>query len=1065
MAKETYNIDYNGVEVQVPAWATREQLENLIKLDAGSLRALQALLRDNKTYTNKTLQQNEKLLSSLDASVVDVGKRQERRENNNQKKTEALFKKQIDEIKKSKARDKSSADNITKGLKKHVDSLGDATKDLATGVKKMDLQAIATAIGGVVGLGTVAGAAVGILEGFSKALISLSNTGVGLGSDLMQLRGQAAQAGLDLEGYSRVINANAAAIRSLGSTTNEGAANFSRLSESLRDQAREFNNFGLSNTEYNEILAEEIEIRRRAGMDSATITSQVSESMNRLLTETTAMANMTGQDRRELVRRRQEQLREASTNLRLIALQREGVDTAPIIDKIGAITDTLGKGSEELASAFVSAAMNDLDFAQINGGEFQRMANLAGEDVSTNLRDIFNTFRASLMDPTVSSEELRIQMQSMVANLSQAGSAADFRRVATLSGVGSGDTQAAAQSISQLFQNLGNMTTTADEARTQFNDTVQGLRDTPLLALPAELETLANNIKASTLDTVINSLGVDVQNAGTTLVDAIREMSNNFGPGKGLIEGMGETFGELPTSIKLLTAAIITLTGVMAAQSAISFGRGLGRLGRGVRARVGRTMGPSARTGVRNFFGRINPFSATNRGAGTAAARTGAAVAADAGTTAARTGATVASTAVTEGAEAASTTAARTAAREAGETAARAAGKSFLKKIPLIGLLAGGAFAIDRAMRGDWTGAGMELASGAASTIPIAGTAASVGIDAALLARDLGVFDGDEIDMEQLEQQAASAQADLNNAEIRGRMTEEEIARQQQIVDLYNQQLEIKQEEERVAQAERTARIAELQESIALEQARIERSREGQNEYWGRESVGRAESSRAIAEMQNELNNLQPPATTPEQPTQRNNPAIPAQAILDIQRSQENAFNEASSALSSFENEAGEKVQIGTHFDPLEGTTVATMGYADPEKQAEYNRLRREKAVRARDLNKTENDNRYKLARTTELGQKMGIDPGSDGIYNNSTLVGGVATQIEGQAVDRSLLTQRELTKITAAEKMSAAMNKTTTPGTNNTGMTSDQADSVVRELKETNRLLKKQTNTIEMNN
>ena len=42
-------------------------------------------------------------------------------------------------------------------------------------------------------------------------------------------------------------------------------------------------------------------------------------------------------------------------------------------------------------------------------------------------------------------------------------------------------------------------------------------------------------------------------------------------------------------------------------------------------------------------------------------------------------------------------------------------------------------FAAQRAMAGDFSGAAMELASGAASTIPGLGTAASVAIDAALM--------------------------------------------------------------------------------------------------------------------------------------------------------------------------------------------------------------------------------------------------------------------------------------------------------------------------------------------
>ena len=73
---------------------------------------------------------------------------------------------------------------------------------------------------------------------------------------------------------------------------------------------------------------------------------------------------------------------------------------------------------------------------------------------------------------------------------------------------------------------------------------------------------------------------------------------------------------------------------------------------------------------------------------------------------------------------------------------AKAVGKSLLKKIPGVSILAGGAFAAQRAMQGDWIGAGGELLSGIAGTVPGVGTAASVGIDAALAARDMGALGG-----------------------------------------------------------------------------------------------------------------------------------------------------------------------------------------------------------------------------------------------------------------------------------------------------------------------------------
>lgn len=68
---------------------------------------------------------------------------------------------------------------------------------------------------------------------------------------------------------------------------------------------------------------------------------------------------------------------------------------------------------------------------------------------------------------------------------------------------------------------------------------------------------------------------------------------------------------------------------------------------------------------------------------------------------------------------------------------AKGAGKSLLKKIPLVGLAAGIGFGVSRLMKGDIAGAVGEVASGAASTIPGLGTAASVAIDAGLAARDV----------------------------------------------------------------------------------------------------------------------------------------------------------------------------------------------------------------------------------------------------------------------------------------------------------------------------------------
>ena len=60
------------------------------------------------------------------------------------------------------------------------------------------------------------------------------------------------------------------------------------------------------------------------------------------------------------------------------------------------------------------------------------------------------------------------------------------------------------------------------------------------------------------------------------------------------------------------------------------------------------------------------------------------------------------------------------------------------KRLPLIGAILGTAFAIDRARKGDFMGAGLEVASGLLGLTPFT-TGLGLGIDGFLLARDLGM--------------------------------------------------------------------------------------------------------------------------------------------------------------------------------------------------------------------------------------------------------------------------------------------------------------------------------------
>ena len=96
---------------------------------------------------------------------------------------------------------------------------------------------------------------------------------------------------------------------------------------------------------------------------------------------------------------------------------------------------------------------------------------------------------------------------------------------------------------------------------------------------------------------------------------------------------------------------------------------------------------------------------------------------------------------------------------------AKALGKGLLKKIPFVGLGAGLLFAGQRLMKGDFKGAMLEAASGIAGTIPGVGTAISVGLDATLAAKDMGVLPGQK----QAEQQQSGVQAPDPTKDMYGR--------------------------------------------------------------------------------------------------------------------------------------------------------------------------------------------------------------------------------------------------------------------------------------------------------
>lgn len=266
----------------------------------------------------------------------------------------------------------------------------------------------------------------------------------------------------------------------------------------------------------------------------------------------------------------------------------------------------------------------------------------------------------------------------------------------------------------------------------------------------------------------------------STMTEGIYRLLSGMGDVKNWFNStfpmLGKILGFLG-GISTVVSGLKGLGGAIKMIGALFGGKGLGGIlrlgGRGLRT-AGRVAGRALGTAGR-WVGRAARSVGSALGIGGLTA---------AGSAAADVGADAATRSATKAAE-------KQAVKTAGKSATKAAGKSILKtgfksaikKIPVLGALAGGLFAIPRLLKGDWAGAGLEVASGAASLVPGAGTAASIGIDAALAAKDMK----DAMKEEQAKEEAEQQPGVENILEDPNASSEETESNDEQINEMKNQ--------------------------------------------------------------------------------------------------------------------------------------------------------------------------------------------------------------------------------------------------------------------------------------
>jgi len=849
MAGENYEIEFGGQYIKVPAWASQESIDNLaslskdnisklkklVDIETGTLRAVNEMLKAQERLRSDVTKDNEKLIKELLASQKAI---EDAVDKNTQETKKSKDEENNKEKKLREEREQAEKDLINT-MKRGLDGIRKSTKDAVGSISKGDFEGLATAIGGVVGLGAAAGFAAGAMLNFAKSLSELSNVGAGFGMSLQEIRQIAASAGTGLDGLAKIAQSNGMSFRALGSSSNEGLREFARLSrearglaftdEEVQDRAREMGinvssvlqeaassgksfgdamtdlrdqtygltgdirhlgrsltMFGMSNEEANQLLAEEIELRRLSGQSEQQIQAEAADSMREFVSETTKLSNITGANRREVQRAGIE----AATNdaiLRDFKNQFSG--------EFAAITGTLAGGPGEDIGIALAKAISDPEgmdvttiLQQSNDELYMAISRIPG--ALERLQDLQNFGRQNI--GSMDTETYNANIASGIARLGDGLNETDrrqFARQARLGDDNAGLAVAFTDSLNGITRNVEDIKTANAELAAANKDAEASAIDTK-----ARMDSLTNQIKASMTTDLLEGLNIDMEGNGEDLVQALSSMENQFlelgflgaikegisdanwylkgilaalavgalsGPIGGLIRGVGaftRVGGRfLTTAGSVLrnapgaalsgvrtTARVVTSTGIAARNapgvvaSAVRNAPGAVVAGAGAAATALKNVPGAITDAVRSGIDDAASSAAKASGeVAEAGAKAAAGAVDDVAGTAART---VASEVAEEGSEA---VARRISARVA-ETTATSLGKSFVKKIPLIGLAAGIGMGGWRAMQGDFVGAGGEVASGVVGTLPGAGTAASIAIDAALLARDIAKIYEDE---------------------------------------------------------------------------------------------------------------------------------------------------------------------------------------------------------------------------------------------------------------------------------------------------------------------------------
>ena len=182
-------------------------------------------------------------------------------------------------------------------------------------------------------LGAVFGAAAGAIVGHSANLIDtfdgLSSTGATFTNNLFDLERVAANSYLSLEQMTGMLRENSESLAVFGGSARLGAKRFSEMNRVVQDTYRtDFAMMGIKASESAEMLAQFTAMQARNTQFATLGVQQQAQAGANFVKEVQMMANLTGQDRKQLAQKMANDKRRADVELQMSRMQGEAASGA-----------------------------------------------------------------------------------------------------------------------------------------------------------------------------------------------------------------------------------------------------------------------------------------------------------------------------------------------------------------------------------------------------------------------------------------------------------------------------------------------------------------------------------------------------------------------------------------------------------------------------------------------------------------------------------------------------------------------------------------------------------------